>query len=170
MNLRKMTNAQIDKDDLKDLFMNGELERGDELEIDGALWRVLRIEDGKALIWKHTGLNQSFVFNKNNSNVYEGSDLQKAMKALPVPEELQGLITENGFFPLSIEEIKELLPTEGERIATNEDGDTVWWWTRSANRSNGSSAWSVYPSGYVNASHAANHSFALAPACAIFVI
>ena len=171
MNLRKMTNAQIDKDDLKDLFMNGGLERDDELEIDGALWRVLRIENGKALIWKHTGLNQSSVFNENNSNVYEGSDLQKAMKALPVPEELQGLITENGFFPLSTEEIKELLPTEGERIATNEDGDTVWWWTRSAIRSDGSYAWSVSPSGGVDGYYyAANASVTLAPACAISVI
>ena len=143
---------------------------GDELMIDGSLWRVLRIKDGKALIWKHTGLDQESVFNENNSNVYEGSDLEKAMKALPVPEELNGLITDGGFFALSIEEIKELLPTENDRIAIDKEGNTVWWWTRSALRSNGSSAWHVHPSGYVTSYYAAYYSFTLAPACEISII
>lgn len=143
---------------------------GDELMIDGSLWRVLRIKDGKALIWKHTGLDQESVFNENNSNVYEGSDLEKAMKALPVPEELNGLITEGGFFALSIEEIKELLPTENDRVAIDKKGNTVWWWTRSGRRSNGSYAWGVCPSGYVSGSHCAYYSFTLAPACEISII
>ena len=143
---------------------------GDELMIDGSLWRVLRIKDGKALIWKHTGLDQESVFNENNSNVYEGSDLEKAMKALPVPEELKGLITEGGFFALSIEEIKELLPTENDRVAIDKEGNTVWWWTRSADRSAGHYAWHVYPSGNVYTHYAAYGSFPLAPACEISII
>ena len=143
---------------------------GDELMIDGSLWRVLRIKDGKALIWKHTGLDQESVFNENNSNVYEGSDLEKAMKALPVPEELNGLITEGGFFALSIEEIKELLPTENDRVAIDKEGNTVWWWTRSAFRSTGFSAWYVRPSGLVSGNGAAYGSLALAPACEISII
>lgn len=143
---------------------------GDELMIDGSLWRVLRIKDGKALIWKHTGLDQESVFNENNSNVYEGSDLEKAMKALPVPEELNGLITEGGFFALSIEEIKELLPTENDRVAIDKEGNTVWWWTRSALRSYGYYACYVSPSGYVYGSGAAYPSLALAPACEISII
>lgn len=143
---------------------------GDELMIDGSLWRVLRIKDGKALIWKHTGLDQESVFNENNSNVYEGSDLEKAMKALPVPEELNGLITEGGFFALSIEEIKELLPTENDRVAIDKEGNTVWWWTRSAHRSTGNFAWYVDPSGGVSGYYAAYSSLALAPACEISII
>ena len=144
---------------------------GDELMIDRSLWRVLRIKDGKALIWKHTGLDQESVFNENNSNVYEGSDLEKAMKALPVPEELNGLITDGGFFALSIEEIKELLPTENDRVAIDKEGNTVWWWTRSAYRSGGLSAWYVIPSGGVSTYYyAANTSLALAPACEISII
>lgn len=143
---------------------------GDELMIDGSLWRVLRIKDGKALIWKHTGLDQESVFNENNSNVYEGSDLEKAMKALPVPEELNGLITEGGFFALSIEEIKELLPTENDRVAIDKEGNTVWWWTRSGGRSYGFHAWSVRPSGRVDFSPCAYYSLALAPACEISII
>ena len=144
---------------------------GDELMIDGSLWRVLRIKDGKALIWKHTGLDQESVFNENNSNVYEGSDLEKAMKALPVPEELKGLITEGGFFALSIEEIKELLPTENDRVAIDKEGNTVWWWTRSAGRGTGYGAWYVYPSGSVYGSYgAAYDSCTLAPACEISII
>lgn len=143
---------------------------GDELMIDGSLWRVLRIKDGKALIWKHTGLDQESAFNENNSNVYEGSDLEKAMKALPVPEELNGLITDGGFFALSIEEIKELLPTENDRVAIDKEGNTVWWWTRSAHRGGGSIAWSVIPSGHVGHSGAAGPSLTLAPACEISII
>lgn len=143
---------------------------GDELMIDGSLWRVLRIKDGKALIWKHTGLDQESVFNENNSNVYEGSDLEKAMKALPVPEALNGLITEGGFFALSIEEIKELLPTENDRVAIDKEGNTVWWWTRSAGRADGYYAWAVHPSGRVINYYAAHLSFALAPACEISII
>lgn len=146
------------------------IETGDELMIDGALWRALRIKDGKALIWKHTGLDQETVFNENNSNVYEGSDLQNAMKALPIPEELRDLITGEGFFALSIEEIRELLPTENDRIAIDKEGNTVWWWTRSAIRGSGYLALYVRPSGYVNSSSAANNSFALAPACEISII
>ena len=143
---------------------------GDELMIDGALWRALRIKDGKALIWKHTGLDQETVFNENNSNVYEGSDLQNAMKALPIPEELHDLITGEGFFALSIEEIRELLPTENDRIAIDKEGNTVWWWTRSAGRGGGYNAWIVCPSGNVNSHYAANYSLALAPACEISII
>ena len=142
----------------------------DELMIDGSLWRVLRIKDGKALIWKHTGLDQESVFNENNSNVYEGSDLEKAMKALPVPEELNGLITEGGFFALSIEEIKELLPTENDRVAIDKEGNTVWWWTRSGYRSSGNYAWRVHPSGYGSYHYCAYYSFTLAPACEISII
>ena len=143
---------------------------GDELMIDGALWRALRIKDGKALIWKHTGLDQETVFNENNSNVYEGSDLQNAMKALPIPEELRDLITEEGFFALSIEEIRELLPTENDRIAIDKEGNTVWWWTRSANRGYGCYVWNVTPSGLVSNFGAAHYSFTLAPACEISII
>ena len=131
---------------------------GDELMIDRSLWRVLRIKDGKALIWKHTGLDQESVFNENNSNVYEGSDLEKAMKALPV---------------LSIEEIKELLPTENDRVAIDKEGNTVWWWTRSAHRSYGYYAWRVSPSGgvyFYYGGFAARSSLALAPACEISII
>lgn len=143
---------------------------GDELMIDGALWRALRIKDGKALIWKHTGLDQETVFNENNSNVYEGSDLQNAMKALPIPEELHDLITGEGFFALSIEEIRELLPTENDRIAIDKEGNTVWWWTRSAARGYGCLAWYVFPSGAVSYGTAASTSFPLAPACEISII
>lgn len=143
---------------------------GDELMIDGALWRALRIKDGKALIWKHTGLDQETVFNENNSNVYEGSDLQNAMKALPIPEELRDLITGEGFFALSIEEIRELLPTENDRIAIDKEGNTVWWWTRSARRGGGCYVWNVTPSGSVGYGNAAYGSFTLAPACEISII
>lgn len=141
------------------------LKPDDELEIGGAWWRVLKATDHKAVIWKHTNCDTATPFNEDNSNKYEGSDLQKACKAIEIPKELEGLT--DGFYPLSIEEVRELLPTEGERAVTDSDGNTVWWWTRSCNRGYGYRAWSVNPSGYVSSYYAAYSSFTCAPACAI---
>ena len=167
--MRKENEVKVIRKTTIDIQAAG-IETGDELMIDGALWRALRIKDGKALIWKHTGLDQETVFNENNSNVYEGSDLQNAMKALPIPEELRDLITGEGFFALSIEEIRELLPTENDRIAIDKEGNTVWWWTRSASRGGGYNAWRVFPSGLVYSNYAASSSLTLAPACEISII
>ena len=167
MKLRVKTEAQIGAEELKEMLEHGDLAVGDELEIDGGYWRVLKIDGKKALIWKHTGLETTTVFNKNGSNEYEGSDLQKVCQKMEVPEELKDLITDEGFFPLSTEEIDKLLPTEYDRIATDSKGYTVWWWTRSAYRGYGLSAWSVAPSGGVYGSRAASSSFTVAPACAI---
>ena len=167
MKLIVKNEATIGKEELKKMLECGGLHVSDELEIDGALWRVLKIEGRKIMIWKHTGLNISSVFSRDGSNKYEGSDLQKAFRKMETPEELKGLITDEGFFPLSIEEIRELLPTEADRIATDEEGNTVWWWTRSCTRGYGNYAWNVNPSGTVYSYYAAYHSFACAPACVI---
>lgn len=166
MNLRKTLSLHIDTEGLKDLLKNNSLDVGDELEIDGDLWRVLKTGDKTALIWKHTGLDVETPFNKDGTNRYEGSDLQKACLEYEAPEELKEFV-DGDFFPLSIEEVKELLPSESDRIATNKNGETTWWWTRSAGRGYGSYAWRVYPAGFVYYGSAASSSFTLAPACAI---
>ena len=166
MNLRKTLSLHIDAEGLKDLLKNNSLDVGDELEIDGDLWRVLKTGDKTALIWKHTGLDVEIPFNKDGTNKYEGSDLEKACREYEAPQELKEFVN-GGFFPLSIEEVKELLPSESDRIATDKNGETTWWWTRSACRGYGCSAWSVLPAGIGYYGYAAHYSFALAPACAI---
>lgn len=169
MRMITTTEANIGVEELKEMLRANILYPGDELKIDGALWRILKAGEKKALIWKHTGLDTETVFNWNGSNEYEGSDLQKVMQKMEIPGELKDLITKDGFFALSKEEIEELLPTEYDRIATDGDGNTVWWWTRSASRGYGHNAWYVFPSGYVGSSGAAYYSFTAAPACEIAI-
>lgn len=149
------------------LIKNGAFVKGDEIEIDGSLWRVLDTEEGGIFIWKHSGPGEDVVFNENGSNKYEGSNLQKyARENFPatVPEEMRRLVTEEGFFPLSLDEVKKYLPTEGERIATDENGDTVWWWLRSAYRGYATNTWFVGSSGAVS-SYGAYNAYRFAPAC-----
>lgn len=129
------------------------LQVGDEIEAGGDQWRVLAIEEGRALIWKHTGLEDEIVFSEKNSNDYEKSDIKKyLMEEFPktAPEELLALACTD-FDLLSIEEVEKYLPREIDRIATDKDGNTWWWWTRSANRTSSYYVWYVYASGSVDA-------------------
>ena len=66
---------------------------GDEITTGGCMWRVLDVQEDRALIWKHTGV-EDHVFNKDNTNNYEGSDIQKYLQTgfrETVPEELLSL-------------------------------------------------------------------------------
>lgn len=117
--------------DLKDLISGGLMKPGDEITTGGCMWRVLDVQEDRVLIWKHTGI-EDHVFNENNSNVYEGSDIQKYLQAEfreTVPEELLSLVDDKGFFLLTLEQIRKYLPKEIDRIAEDPDGYTTWWWT-----------------------------------------
>lgn len=136
MKLTTKTTASIEIDDLKNAVRNGRLKAGDELEIKGALWRVLEAEPGKTVIWKHTDC-EYHVFNENGSNVYEGSDVQKYLKEADkelLGEEIAMMLT-GDLQLLSLEEVKKWLPAESERIVTDKDGETWHWWLRSPNPS-----------------------------------
>ena len=157
-------------EDIKLRIEDGVFRVGDELEIEGALWKILEVDKDKKsiLIWKHTMCDDYVVFNNSGSSTYEGSDLQNYLQndfLEQIPEEMKELVSADGFFPLSIEELREYLPQEADRIATDEDGDTVWYWLRSAYRGNGYNAWNVNPAGNVNNNNAANNSLTLAPDC-----
>ena len=169
MKIIKKTELQTDWTGIKGLIKDGAFAKGDEIKINGCLWRVLDVEDNGILIWKHTGIEEFSVFNRNGSNEYEGSDLQKFLQGEykdKLPAEMQELMAEGGPFALSMEEIGEYLPTEGERIAVDNDGDTISYWTRSAYRGNGSTAWYVYSAGYASTNIAAV-AYRCAPACVI---
>lgn len=171
MKIIKKTELQTDWNKIRDMIKSRAFTKGDEIEIDGSLWRVLDVEDNGILIWKHTGIEEFSVFNRNGSNEYEGSDLQKFLQGEykdKLPAEMQELMAEGGPFALSMEEIGEYLPTEGERIAVDNDGDTISYWTRSANRGSGYSAWYVYSTGLAYSSIAATAS-RCAPACKLLI-
>ena len=139
---------------------------GDRITIADAEWRVLDIQDGKALIWKSTKI-EDHVFNENNSNVYEGSDIQKYLKdEFPetMPLEVLERVTDDGFFLLTVEQIKKYMPKEIDRIATDEDDYTTWYWTASPYVGNGYVVRYIYPTGGVYNDYAYNSS-GVSPAC-----
>ena len=152
--------------DLKDLISGELMKPGDEITTGGYMWRVLDVQEDRALIWKHTGV-EDHVFNDNNSNVYEGSDIQKYLQAEfreTVPEELLALVDDKGFFLLTLEQIRKYLPKEIDRIAEDPDGYTTWWWTSTPLVGNGCNVRLIFPSGTVS-HHGAIYSTGVAPAC-----
>jgi len=152
--------------DLKDLISGGLMKPGDEITTGGCMWRVLDVQEDRVLIWKHTGV-EDHVFNDNNSNVYEGSDIQKYLQTgfrETVPDELLSLVDDKGFFLLTLEQIRKYLPKEIDRIAEDADGYTTWWWTSTPNVGIGSYVRLITTSGNVGYSHA-SYSHGVAPAC-----
>ena len=152
--------------DLKDLIRGGLMKPGDEITTSGCMWRVLDVQEDRVLIWKHTGV-EDHVFNDNNSNVYEGSDIQKYLQAEfreTVPEELLSLVDDKGFFLLTLEQIRKYLPKEIDRICCDSKGETDWWWTSTPYVGTGSNVRTIYTSGDVCGNYA-NYSLGVAPAC-----
>ena len=152
--------------DLKDLISGGLMKPGDEITTGDCMWRVLDVQEDRVLIWKHTGV-EDHVFNDNNSNVYEGSDIQKYLQAgfrETVPEELLSLVDDKGFFLLTLEQIMKYLPKEIDCIAEDPDGYTTWWWTSTPTGGHGISVRYILTSGSVGNYYALS-SYGVAPAC-----
>lgn len=171
MQIIKKNSYVADPSDIRSYICSGAFDPGDEIEIDRCLWRVLDAQPGEIFIWKHSGPGEDVVFNENGANDYENSDLQRyARDEFPktfTPELLE-LVTEEGFNPLSSNEIAKYLPTEDSRIVTDECGDTVWWWTRSVYRGTTYNTWSVSSSGYASGSYV-TYAGRFAPACRLRV-
>ena len=103
----------------------------------------------------------------NCSNTYEGSDIQKYLQTdfrEDLPEEMLQMVTDEGFFLLTVDQIMEYMPREIDRIATDEDGYTVWWWTSTPNVGLGGGVRVVESDGGVGSLNAFNSS-GVAPAC-----
>jgi len=157
MKIKRITEMEVEQNQLM---------VGDRITIADAEWRVLDIQDGKALIWKSTKI-EDHVFNENNSNVYEGSDIQRYLQEdFPetMPVDILEDVTEEGFFLLTVEQIRKYMPKELDRIATDENDQTTWYWTASPYVGFGSHVRYVNPAGYISNSSAVN-STGVAPAC-----
>lgn len=157
MKIKRITEMEVEQNQLM---------VGDRITIADAEWRVLDIQDGKALIWKSTKI-EDHVFNENGSNVYEGSDIQRYLQE-DFPETMPvGIledVTEEGFFLLTVEQIRKYMPKELDRIATDEDDRTTWYWTASPYVGNGYSVRSIGLDGSIYGNGALN-STGVAPAC-----
>lgn len=157
MKIKRIIEMEVERQDLM---------VGDKIQIADSLWKVLDIQDDKALIWKCTNITDH-VFNKNGSNKYEGSDIQRYLQ-VDFPEtmtvEILEDVTKEGFFLLTEEQIRKYMPQELDRIATDEDGCTTWYWTASPSVGLGYSVRIVNPDGYI-LSNLATNSLGVAPAC-----
>lgn len=157
MKIKRITEMEVEQNQLM---------VGDRITIADAEWRVLDIQDGKALIWKSTKI-EDHVFNENGSNVYEGSDIQRYLQEdFPetMPVDIMEDVTEEGFFLLTVEQIRKYMPKELDRIATDEDDRTTWYWTASPYVGNGYNVRFVSPAGNISISSAIS-SLGVAPAC-----
>lgn len=173
MQLKHVATADINMAEFLNAAKNGVVSVGDRILIGDCEWKVLEIKEDTALLWKCAGPGDDMPINKNGSNEYEGSDMQKYLREeFPetVPQELREAVTDEGFFLLSKEEVEKYMPREIDRIYADEDGDTRWWWTRSAYRGNAYSTWYVYTGGYVNNYYTAYTAYRCAPACRIKLI
>ena len=157
MNIKRIVEMEVERKDLQ---------IGDKISIGESLWKVLDIQDGKALIWKCTKITDH-VFNANGSNEYEGSDIQRYLQE-DFPEtmsiEIMDDVTEEGFFLLTEDQIRKYMPKEIDRIATDEYDQTTWYWTASPYVGYGYSVRLIPPSGGVSYYHA-DTSYGVAPAC-----
>ena len=171
MYVTTMIKGTMNWEQLSNAIRLGILQPGDKINIEGCDWKVLaKVNssdgEGSVLIWKCTGV-EDHVFNMNCSNTYEGSDIQKYLQTdfrEDLPEEMLQMVTDEGFFLLTVDQIMEYMPREADRIATHEDGHTVWWWTSSPYVGGGYSVRSIYPSGNVYFGNAYD-SIGVAPAC-----
>ena len=55
MQLIRTTKEEIGWATLNHRIKAGEFQKGDEIEINGSLWRVLDTEENGIFIWKHSG-------------------------------------------------------------------------------------------------------------------
>ena len=154
MNIKRIVEMEVEKNQLM---------VGDKIQIEGCQWKVLEIKDGKALIWKCTKI-RDHVFNEDGSNIYEGSDIQKYVRSeFWLPDEMLKLV-DGDFFLLTEDQILEYMPDELDRIATDEDDCTTWYWTASPGVGLGGRVRGIHPSGGVYGYYAYD-SLGVAPAC-----
>lgn len=127
-------------------------------------------------------------FDENDCTKWEESSIRRNMNSIGFKERFEEgfrrllvpVLKENGdrkatldtFFLLSVEEMKgeekkyQRFRSERDCVKVNPKKETDWHWTRSADRGNANVTWSVFASGNVNGTYAAN-SHRFAPACVI---
>ena len=137
--------------ELSELIAQG-IEVGDEIAIDESVWRVIEKDNGWIRIWLCRGRGVDMPFDKGGSSDYENSSIREYLHGefrKTVPHGLLQLTHGNDFELLSRGEVERLMPEEIQRIHCDENGETWWWWTRSAYRAHAGNVWYVGASGFV---------------------
>lgn len=146
-----------------------DLQIGDIFHVDEINFIVIDRDGNNAVIQQYDHVKEH-VFNDDNTNKYEGSDLQKYVlgeyKEQLSKEFLQRI--DGDFFILSMEDFEKypFLNNKFNRIRLDEEGDPIWWWTASPIVGYGSYVRYVYTDGIIS-SDPASSSYGVAPACRI---
>lgn len=146
-----------------------DLQVGDIFQVDEINFIVIDRDGNNAVIQQYDHVKEH-VFNDDNTNKYEGSDLQKYVlggyKEQFSKEFIQRI--DGDFFILSKEDFEKypFLNNKFNRIRLDEEGDPTWWWTASPSVGNGDSVRYVGPAGSIY-SYDASSSGGVAPACRI---
>lgn len=146
-----------------------DLQVGDIFHVDEINFIVIDRDGNNAVIQQYNHVKEH-VFNDDNTNKYEGSDLQKYVlggyKEQFSKEFIQRI--DGDFFILSMEDFEKypFLNNKFNRIRLDEEGDPTWWWTATPYVGCGSDVRLIDPAGYVN-NYNAHNSTGVAPACRI---
>lgn len=146
-----------------------DLQVGDIFHVDEINFIVIDRDGNNAVIQQYDHVKEH-VFNDDNTNKYEGSDLQEYVlgeyKVQFSKEFLQRM--DGDFFILSMDDLKKypFLNNRLNRIRLDEDGDPTWWWTASPYVGFGNYVRLVSSVGNFNNSYA-HGSYGVAPACRI---
>lgn len=146
-----------------------DLQVGDIFQVDEINFIVIDRDGNNAVIQQYDHVKEH-VFNDDNTNKYEGSDLQKYVlgeyKEQFSKEFIQRI--DGDFFILSMEDFKKypFLNSKFNRIRLDEEGDPTWWWTATPYVGTGNIVRYVNTDGYV-ISYVAINSYGVAPACRI---
>jgi hypothetical protein len=129
------------------------IEIGDVIQFGAFDWRVLDVQDGKALIisdtivtqqryhsggditWEHSTIRQYLngEFCNSFSSAEQGLIAETTIinNDNPIHGTAGGNNTTDNIFLLSIDEAEMYFPNDTSRIAVNADGEASWWWLRS---------------------------------------
>lgn len=146
-----------------------DLQVGDIFHVDEINFIVIDRDGNNAVIQQYNHVKEH-VFNDDNTNKYEGSDLQKYVlggyKEQFSKEFIQRI--DGDFFILSMEDFEKypFLNNKFNRIRLDEEGDPTWWWTATPYVGYGSSVRYISPAGGVSG-YDAGSSNGVAPACRI---
>ena len=137
-------------------------------------------------LWMRNLILNKMAFSTEDNNKWEESDIRKHINSeefinrfetgfreliCPVYKDNGDYVdTVDRFFLLSKEELEggyEYINTEADRVKVDENGETVWHWTRSASRGGAHGTWCVNTSGGVSSGTGANWASRFSPACVI---
>lgn len=142
-----------------------QLQEGDLITVDGIQWIVIKAAADEIVVQQYDHI-EDYIFNEDNTNTYEGSDLQGYVEQYrhKFKTDLFG-----DFFILPTEAYQEgsdypYLQKPENRQRYDEDGHSTWYWTSSPHVGYGSHVRSIYPTGNVSSSNA-YYSIGVAPAC-----